>query len=287
MHANGRTKRFRPVSGAAAWRPTVRAGGRLGLLRAVAAVRVRPANPPGSRWEAWAQRLAARHGAAHTRWSWVARVLARPRLVLRTTIQPMRWAASLTIHSAPLVTSHRPQIRIGSVAASLVSPRRGPVAIRAATAAVPYRVLQMTQRSEPANERRAVVTDVHERRAVMTHIHERNARTVNRESEIVERLLARRERRETQLLASVATAGHALPLVGLLAAPAAVVARGRPAAKPKPMSMPLRGVAPAVADSGAPARTPLAAIDIQTLADQVVQTIDQRVIAARERLGTR
>jgi hypothetical protein len=40
-----------------------------------------------------------------------------------------------------------------------------------------------------------------------------------------------------------------------------------------------------VIDAGASPRLPLPAIDVEGLADQVIRTIDQRVIAARERLG--
>jgi len=136
----------------------------------------------------------------------------------------------------------------------------------------------MMQRSEPVRGRRAVVSDVYER----------TARSVNRERVLVERLLARRKRRETQSVAAAMPGPASIPQqAGSLPPPAALVAHGRFAAKPELAPTPLRGFAPSVADAGTPPRSPLAAVDVQVLADQVIRTIDQRVIAARERLGTR
>jgi hypothetical protein len=145
------------------------------------------------------------------------------------------------------------------------------------------------ERSEPP-ARRVVVIDVHERRSVHTELTRRFSRTVRRERELVERLLARRERRESPEMPSappfLAPPGTPHPTVGTIPGPEAVLVRRQPTVEARhPVPTPRRGFAPSLVETAAAARAAAPAIDVQALADQVIRTIDQRVVAARERLG--
>jgi hypothetical protein len=160
----------------------------------------------------------------------------------------------------------------------------------AAKVLVPRHVLTIGERSAPPTALRAVMTAVHRRHSIHTDLVRRFRRTLDRERALVERLLARRERREHAQLPSrppwLGPPGANHPTAESMHGPAPVVARGRSAGRPEPTPTPLRGFAPSVGETGAPAKLAAPAIDVQALADQVIRTIDQRVVAARERLGT-
>ena len=281
MQVNGRASRFNPPSGIAAWRPPAAADIRRAGI-------VGPATA-GSRWAAWAHRITARHGAALGRWSWIETILARPRLTLRTTVATFRWPISLTPHAAPRVVFSRETTRIGPPAATLASPRRVPVRL-GDTTAPPARLLRIVERWGLVEARRLDVPNVRERRSPGAVFSARPILTRPRESALVARLVARRQRREVQEMSPAATArpaaGGRLWGTESPPPPQTVVARARPAAPPESTPTPLRGMGSPVMDSGASLRPVVPAIDLQGLADQVIRTIDQRVIATRERLGT-
>jgi hypothetical protein len=288
VHANGQTSPGRSKSGAAAWQPTVRVDGWLGLRRVAALVQSLAANTSISRWEYWVHRLLARHGAAHGRWDWMATVLVRPRLAPRTTLRPVHWTIALTVHARTPVPSQSMPAG-GAVTASLAALRPAPASLGAATVPPSLRALRWRARSEtPA--RRAAVVHVQERRSVHTDLMQRYSRAVSRERELVERLLARRERREHPETSSappfLAPLGIPRPTVGSVPGSDAVVVRRQPTVGARhAVPTPLPAFTPSLVETGAPAKPAAPAIDVQALADQVIRTIDQRVIAARERLG--
>jgi hypothetical protein len=249
MHVNGRSRPWQPASGIAAWRP------------AAAGLR-----PPAARWAAWARRIMSRHRPARGHWGWLAAILARPRLTLRATTTAIRWPISLAIPAAPPVSFPRAATRMAPVAAPL--PATAP----------PSPLLRIVARRGDLERRRMTGADVSMGQNL----------TRTRESALVARLAARRQRHERQETPSPSPAistGGFRPSLGPLPLPGAVVARTRPATGAESTPTPLRGMAPPLTDQGALSRPALTTIDIQGLADQVIRTIDQRVIAARERLG--
>ncbi len=117
---------------------------------------------------------------------------------------------------------------------------------------------------------------------IVTHSRERELSSKWREAELIRRVLNRVERRD-----KITTAGRAWaeppPVPRVFSQPAATLTS---------VSSQMRSSAPmtlAPLQSWDDTRRPLGlpTIEIEHLTDQVIQTIDQRLIAARERLGKR
>ena len=263
MHGNGRTRPIRPASGIAAWRPA--AGAR----------------PPATRWAGWAHRIISRHRAGRGHWTWVATILARPRPTLRATIATIRWPISLTVHAAPLVSFPRAAMTMAPVAAAPASDRPLPAGTGAA---LPPRspLLRVVARRGFEEGRRLSDPGV-QRSQASAGLPAGQIVSRTEESALVARLTARRQRQEIPSASALPPTGGIRPSPP----PGTVVTRARPATREEATPTPLRGMGSPVMDSAAPSRPPLAGIDVEGLADQVIRTIDQRVIAARERLGAR
>jgi hypothetical protein len=216
-------------------------------------------------------------------------VLARRRAMPRSTLHSLGWPISLTVRVAPGGAARQAAGRATPIQAMPVPPRLGPDTTRVFVAG-PLRIQRTVERLETAAVRRAMVPDALQRRFVSAELFTRYRRTSSRERELVERLVARRERRERQEaplpVPTDALSSGVRPTVGPLAAPAAVVAHARPSPRLEPLPAPPPRGGASVTDMGARPRPEAPAVDVQALADQVIRTIDQRVIAARERLGT-
>jgi hypothetical protein len=273
----GRNDGFQPASCVATWRPINHGGISLTVLRHFAsdrnAARCAPLSAaPGFRWSAWATRIAARCALGHHTWGWLYRIFNSSAKVRRTSVPPSNWTVALTIQPAPTVTNQIFAVALPSTSkspahADPIQPPPG-----SAVSRIRPHLVRTVERTRPPT------TD----RIVVTQHHQRTLHTVCHESTIITRLTARRERREP------AATTHAVNSVRVPATPpiavGPVVAHRPPMAPPEPPT-PLRSTIPSRHEIGDGVRTPSQAVDLQSLTDQVIQTIDQRVIAARERLG--
>jgi hypothetical protein len=229
-----------------------------------------------SGWSAWANRIAARRALVLHPWGWLNRILTRPTIVVRTNVRPADWTVALTIQPGPTVTNR-------VLAVTHLSPTMSPARIdldrRPVTAAGHIRptLVRTVERT------RSLTLD----RTVVGQHHQRTVHAAHQESTLVTRLIARRERREATDPTPTAPAATQRVALGAPPAPATPVLarRGLPAQLEPPT--PLRAPTPSPHGVGDAMRAPAPALDIQSLADQVIRTIDQRVVAARERLGAR
>jgi hypothetical protein len=116
---------------------------------------------------------------------------------------------------------------------------------------------------------------------LVLRLRQREQAVTRRETQLVERLLARRESREESASPAGSWTEAAPPpprVVSRPAAPSLPVEAARPApAAPLP--------ALAYWSEAAAATQPAPVIDVERLAEQVIESFDRRVIAARERLG--
>jgi hypothetical protein len=219
--------------------------------------------PAPAAWDraTWADRLLARYGVDQGAWLPLAAVFWRgPREGERTAgggAQARRPPAPLT--PWPLALTLRLVTPAGRAALLQVRGEApGPVAPRG------------TPTTAPATTGRLLET-------LVTRLQRRDRLTTWRESTLVVRLLARQE---TGADAALSLPPPAVPRV--VSQPAAALAVR--AAQRSPAAAPL--TPPAYWDEPPrPASPPL--MDVERLTDQVVRTIDQRMVAARERFGGR
>jgi hypothetical protein len=266
VNRSGPTRRFQPASGAANWRPTT---------HALPGPTSRNAfGVPVVRRSTWANRIAARRAPGRRHWDWLDRILVHPATIRRTAVPSLNWTVALTMNPGATVTN-----RIHAAAP------HAPFASTARTHLIQPPLFSVTQiRPEfvrTIDRARPVTSD----RTIVTQRQQRTVHTASHESTLITRLTARRERREAANSTVPTSTMHSLPSPAP-ASPAAsrVLAHRRPPAQPEPPT-PLRHPAPSPHDIGDAMRMSPPQIDLQSLADQVIRTIDQRVVAARERLG--
>lgn len=265
MNRSGPTRRFQPASGAAKWRPTTRAvPGPAAWNNFGASV---------ARWSAWAKGIADRRTPGQHHWDWLSRVLVHPAIIRRTARPSVTWTVALTMHPRSTVTNR--------IFVAAPNPPASPP-VRQQSAQPPTFVEQIRPQLIRTIDRARQVPADH---TAVTHRHQRTVRTAEQASTLVTRLTARRERREAAEPTVTMPATQSFPAPATVAATAGhVVVQRRPPAQPEPPT-PLRRSAPSAHDVGDAMRMSPPPIDLQSLADQVIRTIDQRVIAARERLG--
>jgi hypothetical protein len=250
---------LRPAAGGGTWRPALRPLGHgrpMRLLRPLG-----DQSPPPAAWDraTWVARLLARYGVDQGAWLPLAAVLWRVPSEAAPTAgggaQARRPLAPLT--PWPLALTLR-----------LVTPA-GRAALPTARADAPEFVGPLgTRTTAPAAAGRLLET-------LVTRLQRRDRLTTWRESSLVVRLLARQE---TGADAALPLPPPAVPRVVSqpAAALAALAAQRSPAAEP---------LAPPAYWDEPPRPTPPPLMDVERLTDQVVRTIDQRMVAARERFG--
>lgn len=250
---------LRPATGGGTWRPTVRP----------------PALPmAGLRWAAWAARVAGRYDQLGAPWAWLSAILRRAGAptaapaISSTAGAPTvyaPWTLALTLRLVTPIA--RQTVMLPNAAPHLLTPAE-PWA-----SAQPQAAAQVAGRLETRPVER-LIARVAEPAA--GRIHERVTRINRYESALVERMLARQRREESGSRSGSApfVASQPLPRVVRQSAPAipATAQPQPPVAQPAPLRY---------WENAAQPLPP----DIERLADQVIHTIDQRVTAARERLG--
>jgi hypothetical protein len=199
----------------------------------------------------------------------------RPAIALRTVVLPATWTIPLTIQSGP---THTKRIFAVAPPSPSASPARAMPIQPPATAAVGQIQPHLVR---TVDRTRSVTPD----RTVRTHHHQLTVHTVHHEAALVTRLTARRDRREAADPSATTPAANSLRApASVPVAIAAVLAQRQPPTPPEPPT-PMRSPVLSLPEIGNPRQTHSTAIDMQSLADQVIRTIDQRVVAARERLG--
>jgi hypothetical protein len=257
----------------AGWRPTLRRysghGPRLGAWR----------------WWAWAERLVVGRGPAGSPWYRLAAILhgvapapARPALrlvVQRETLTPIVRPTSLALYVA---------LPLARYAVSWVQAPASPGMAPA-----------MQMRQAPL----LAAPSARATEAIVTRLRQRQQWITRHESRLVERILVRQE--SSQAIAqdspSITRAAPVLQIVKQPSTTTAAAAAVSPAVVAAAVqaigsSEVVRPGAAATAPHSAPRYwddtqppAPQAAFDVERLTDQVIRSIDQRVIAARERLG--
>ncbi len=261
---------LRPVTGGGTWRPSLRplSGGTGGRVEAM-----------GGRWAAWAARLLDRYGEGNPTWDRLGTVLHRAgptpapgpgqTVVVHAPGRSVAWPINLTLH-----------LTIPAARQAMAPPPTGAPTL--ATPAATVRVEAAGAPLQPATVLRQVVTPAMQVvETSLARLHRREVWTNTHETELVTRLLTRQTRQES--------AG--VPGDWSTAAPPPARVLNHPSVAPQ--AAPAPPVPPTTAPPGlrywdeaaAPPAPP--AVDIGHLTDQVMRTMEDRVIAARERLGKR
>jgi hypothetical protein len=228
----------------------------------------------GSRWAAWAARLARRYGWRGGAWDHLAAMLRRQPGSEDHTPTGAAWSASWPVYLSLHVTIPAAQ---ATAQPSAATPGLAPaVPDNNAVFRNPQSAIHNPQLPWPFAARVA--------ESSAARLLRRETAVAPPAGELVTRLLARYEHRQEH-----AAEGAPVPAAWLDApAPPRVVNRPAAAptkAEPAPAHPPPFQPLPYWGDPPRPAAAP--AMDVEQLTDQVLRSIDQRVIAARERLGKR
>ncbi len=261
---------LRPVTGGGSWRPSLRplSGGTGGRSLAT-----------GGRWLAWATRLLGHYGNGDPAWDQLGTVLHRAgpgpapgpgqTVVLQAPGRSVVWPINLTLHLTIPAARHA----VAAPPAGASSPATPASAVRVEAPGAP---------STPATVLRQVLPPAMQViETSLARLHRREVWTDTHETELVTRLLTRQTRQDT--------AGP--PGDWSTAAPPPPRVLNHPTGVAPPASVP--PIPPTASppglhywdDSAVPPGPP--AVDIGHLTDQVLRTMEDRVIAARERLGKR
>ena len=268
------TVTLRPATGGGTWRPVLNGTGVAPL-----ASRERGEGPGvrgvGSRWAAWADRLAQRYGVRGEAWDHLAALLLRQPGSDAQEHPGASWSTSWPVYLTLQVTI--PAAR-ATVQLPTEAPDRAPTTPEISTV---FRNPQSAIRN-PQWAAWPFAARVAESSAA--RLLRRETAVAPPSGELVTRLLARYEHRQGQAMeaAPVPTAWLDAPAPPrVVNRPVAAPARPDPAPATPPPFQPLPYW-------GDPPRPPVApAVDVEQLTDQVLRSMDQRVIAARERLGKR
>ena len=267
---------LRLTTGGGRWRPVLRAMERSAQRQRAVQARLIPQLHAEWRWAAWAERLAGRHAAGNLVWDRLATILRhmapRSSPAPRATVairQEVYLSAPRSLH----LTLHL----VTAAARQAVEPRQ----VAPTPASTSWRTATRQVQVEAARSPSASLTQVGGEEIVMRLRH-REIRMTWRESQLVERILARRERRDNGA-SPAPTWADTPPVPRVFHQPAAAPG----AATPEPSVHPVSPVHdPRYWEDSRPPPAPAAA-DVERLTEQVIRALDQRVVAARERLGKR
>lgn len=297
---------LRPLTNYHPWPATLHPGGEPGLAGLRSSLKGWPRRPAlRERWAAWARHLAGRYGVGLAVWQRLAATLrggglpatAAPTstlwLLQRETHQHQTyfWPLSLTLRLTLAVTRPgvgssqsvtesppHPWLALWPPAQPAQTPARSPAMAHAALTEA--RTFGMAQ-AVMVLLRPAVTTPVSE--MIVSRLRQREAWLTQRESEPAERPQVRRGRPAQANTGTGPWVEAAAPVPRVVSRPAvALAAAAAPSAAPLPAPPPAFQYwreAPRLPD--------LPAADIEHLTDQVIQTLDRRVTAARERFGKR